>query len=316
MKGMPAAPPVPYGQTARRLSWQHLPPALRSQIEGRLGSPVVQADSQGGGFTPGFASVLTCADGSRHFVKAASNTAQRPFASSYRAEAAVLSALPPQAPVPRITWSLDQDWMVLGIEHREARLPAQPWKPAEVESVLHALSECAQALTPAPAGLSVTPFSKEFADLPGHWDHVRAAHPYWPHLEEAAALAASFAEVTQGDCLVHTDLRADNLLILADGSTQICNWTWPARGAAWIDTVQFLLGPRSTGTDVDSVLREHALTREVPADHIDRVLALLTGFFAKAADGPVPPNSPYLRRHQARSRDAAWGWLAERRGWS
>ena len=50
--------------------------------------------SQGGGFTPGFASVLTCADGSKHFVKAASARAQRPFADSYREEARKLLVLP------------------------------------------------------------------------------------------------------------------------------------------------------------------------------------------------------------------------------
>ena len=41
----------------------------------------------GSGFTPGFASVLVCEDGSRHFVKAASVKAQRLFADSYREEA-------------------------------------------------------------------------------------------------------------------------------------------------------------------------------------------------------------------------------------
>ena len=48
------------------------------------GSPVIDAASAGTGFTPGFASVLVCEDGSRHFVKAASVKAQRMFAESYR----------------------------------------------------------------------------------------------------------------------------------------------------------------------------------------------------------------------------------------
>ena len=47
-------------------------------VEERLGSPVVHAESQGSGFTPGFASRLTAADGARLFVKAASKQAQRP----------------------------------------------------------------------------------------------------------------------------------------------------------------------------------------------------------------------------------------------
>jgi len=78
---------IPHGRTAQRLTWPHLPPGVRAYIEHRCGSPVVDAASQGGGFTPGFASVLTCADGSRHFVKAASTKAQKLFAGSYREEA-------------------------------------------------------------------------------------------------------------------------------------------------------------------------------------------------------------------------------------
>lgn len=309
-----ASPPVPLGHTAQRLSWPHLPASLRARIEERLDSPVVEAVSEDGGFTPGFASVLTCANGQRQFVKAASTTAQRPFAASYRAEATVLATLPEQMPAPRLLWSIDEDWMVLGIEHHPARLPGQPWSSADLDSALAALHTCSQVPTPSGPGLSS--FAEEFEDLPRYWKHVHDTRPALPHLAEAAELAATFAEVTLGESWVHTDLRADNFLVLPDGSTQICNWTWPARGAAWIDTVQFLVGPRGAGLDVDSVLRDHPLTCDVPEEHIDRVIALQAGFFAKAADDPVPANSPYLRQHQAICRDITWGWLAQRRGWS
>ena len=86
--------PAPHGKTARRLEWAFLPPHLRAWIERKCGSPVVEAISQTTGFTPGFASVLVCEDGSRHFVKAASVKAQRMFADSYREEARKLAALP------------------------------------------------------------------------------------------------------------------------------------------------------------------------------------------------------------------------------
>ena len=92
--------PAPHGKTARRLEWPFLPPHLRAWIERRCGSPVVSALSQNSGFTPGFASVLVCEDGSRHFVKAASVKAQRLFADSYREEARKLAALPPGCPRP------------------------------------------------------------------------------------------------------------------------------------------------------------------------------------------------------------------------
>ena len=34
------------------------------------------------------------------------------------------------------------------------------------------------------------------------------------------------------------------------------------------------------------------------------------------ADQPVPPTSPYLRRHAHWYAAAAWSWLAQRRGWA
>jgi hypothetical protein len=120
---------IPHGRTARRLEWPHLPPHVRALVEERCGSPVVEAQSQGAGFTPGFASVLVCADGTRHFVKAASTKAQRMFAEAYREEARKLAALPEAAPAPRLLWLHDaDDWVVLASRLDRGARPT--WTPA------------------------------------------------------------------------------------------------------------------------------------------------------------------------------------------
>src|SRR5688500_11845585 len=109
--------PIPHGRTARRLEWQHLPPAVRAVVEEQVGSPVVRAESQGSGFTPGFASRLTGADGTEVFVKAASKQAQRPIAAAYAEEGRVQRLLPDQLPAPRLLWTHEDDrWVVLGWE--------------------------------------------------------------------------------------------------------------------------------------------------------------------------------------------------------
>ena len=316
MSELSGVAPVPVGRTARRLEWQFLPPHIRSLIAERCGSPVVSADSQGAGFTPGFASVLTCEDGSKHFVKAASVKAQRLFAESYREELRKLGDLPETVPAPRLLWVHESDWVVLGIEYVESRAPRRPWRPADLAATLDALETVAEQLTPAPDVLELDPFGDEFGEMVAFWDHVRAVSPDLPHLEEAAALAARFAEATTGDTVVHTDVRDDNVLIDGSGRAWICDWNWPVRGAAWLDTVFFLIGPRGDGLDADAVLAERALTRDVPAEHVDIVLALLAGYFLKQKDDPVPPASPYLRQHQAWQGEVVWAWLAERRGWS
>ena len=312
---MPAIPtPFPHGRTARRLEWPHLPPVVRGLIEERCGSAVVTAESQGGGFTPGFASVLTCADGSRHFVKAASTAAQRMFAQSYRIEAQKLTALPETVPAPRLLWSQDGDWVVLGLEYVESSAPKRPWRRAELDACLDALETVAEQLTPVPDGLSLDPIEEELAAWPALWDEVRLTHDL-PRAEEAAALAASFAEAAGGETVVHTDIRDDNVLVTADGRALFCDWNWPVVGADWLDSLILLIGPRGDGVDVDAVLAERRLLRDVPPDDVDRVLALLCGYFLKSAGDPVPPTSPHLRQAQHWQGEVVWDWLSERRGW-
>jgi hypothetical protein len=305
----------PAGRTARRLEWPHLPPGVRRLVEERCGSPVVSAASQGGGFTPGFASVLTCEDGSRHFVKAASSAAQRMFAASYREEARKLRALPDSAPAPRLLWSEDGDWVVLGLEYVEATAPARPWRADELDRCLDTLEEVADRLTPVPDGLVLDSFAEELAEWPGFWDQVRATRDL-PHADEAAALAATFAEVVGGETLVHTDVRDDNVLLTADGRALLCDWNWPVVGADWIDSLITLVGPRGDGLDVEEVIAGRRLLRDVPPDHVDRVLAVVCGYFLKSADEPVPPTSPYIRDAQRWQGEVVWDWLCERRGWA
>jgi aminoglycoside phosphotransferase (APT) family kinase protein len=311
---------IPHGRTARRLEWPHLPPQIRDLISRRCGSPVVDAASQGAGFTPGFASVLTCEDGSRHFVKAASVRAQRMFAEAYREEARKLAALPPTAPAPALIWLLDdEDWVVLGIEYVESRAPRRPWRAADLDVCLAMTERLATALTPPPEGLAADTFTAEFATWPAYWETLRADLPDLPgiaeHLDDAAALAARFDDVADGDTLVHTDIRDDNLMLATDGRVLLCDWNWPVVGAAWLDTVFLMIGPRGDGLDVEAALAASPVTRDVPAESIDIVIALITAYFLMSAAQPVPPTSPYIRDAQRWQGEVCWRWLAERRGW-
>jgi len=309
--------PVPHGHTAHRLDWVHLPPMVRRAISEQCGSPVTSADSQDSGFTPGFASVLHCEDGSRHFVKAASLIAQRPFAEAYREEARKLAALPDDAPAARLRWTLEAyDWYALSTEYVDARAPARPWQPAELQACVDMLVAAAAVLTPAPTGLDLPHAADELGAWPAYWQHLRTTRPELPHLEEAAALAATFAEVTAGTTLVHTDVRDDNLLLTTDGRVLLCDWNWPMVGAVWLDSLFLLIGPRGDGLDVESAISRHPLLSAVPPEHLDVVLALVVGYFLKCADDPVPTTSPFLRDAQRWQGEVCWDWLCERRGWA
>ncbi|WP_114422133.1 phosphotransferase [Nocardioides houyundeii] len=304
--------PVPGGASAIRLDWPFLPPRLRTFIERKCGSAVVASHSRDAGFTPGFASVLVCEDGTQHFVKAASAVAQRMSASSYRTEGRTLAALPHSVPAPRLQWMLDDDWVALGIQYAEGPAPRRPWSPVDLSATLDALQTVAEDLSSAPAGLQLGSFADDFAG--DHWASLRATRPRLAHADEASALAAEALEVVRGTAVVHTDVRDDNLLV-TDAGVLVCDWGSAVLGAPWLDSLIALIGPRGDGLDVQDALRRPML-RDVPAEDVDRVLALLAGYFLAQGALPVPAASPYLRAHQAWQGEACWQWLCERREWS
>src|SRR5215475_11040298 len=90
-----------------RISWQDMPEPARTAIERVCGAPVTWARTQPGGFSPGVAARVRCADGSRWFVKAASAGVNPEAPRLHRQEARVLAALDPliaarRLPVPRL----------------------------------------------------------------------------------------------------------------------------------------------------------------------------------------------------------------------
>jgi len=84
--------------------------------------------------------------------------------------------------------------------------------------LLAVLDRLAEALTPAP--ISVPAFAGLFAEDFTGWRTLarssgRERLDPWSraHLGELAALESSWAEHAAGDTLLHTDIRADNLLL-------------------------------------------------------------------------------------------------------
>jgi len=296
----------------------HLPPRVRRAIERKIATTVVDAYSCDSGYTPGLASVLLCADGTRHFIKAASVKAQSYAAASYRTEAKRARTLPPGLPAPRLKWTLDEGgedaWIVLGFEFVEGHNPARPWRPEELAAAESMLVDTARQLTPAP-GIGITTFAEEYADWPALWNTVLQEYDDMPGAEQAAELAARFAEVTAGDTLVHFDVRDDNLIVRPDGTVVLCDWSFATRGAAWLDSLTLFIGPRGDGIDVEPLIAAHQLLGSVDPEAIDIVLALIAGYFLYAAAQPKVSNSPWLREVAMWQGEVCWTWLAERRGW-
>src|SRR3954462_2312665 len=111
-----------------RPAYDALPSAVRAWADQVLGSPVCTWSSEPGGFSPGVAARVTCADGTRAFLKAVSADANPDSPGMHRTEAKVTAALPPALGSPRLLSSYDDGtWVALLLDQVDGRPPARPW---------------------------------------------------------------------------------------------------------------------------------------------------------------------------------------------
>jgi hypothetical protein len=331
MPSRPAPPPVDYRTTAVRPGWGELPRALRDAIEQRLGGPVVTAVTAGGGFTRGFASVLTTGSGARGFVKAADLTVQPHLAEWYYHEVLVTHALPPGVPAPRPRWTETAGgWYAVCFDVIDGAMPRLPWRPDELDAALGAWATTAAALREPPPALVDL-------GLPRLADLLRSDLSCWQQapprdlaqVGELAALEAALPEYADATGLTHCDLRLDNVLVDGSGGAWICDWNWVCHGAPWFDTAGLLISAYTSDQkalagadsgdrhrlDADRLFAEHPTAAGAPPDALDASLAALAGYLLSQADAGPSDASPAIRAHQLFSGEAALAWLAARRGW-
>jgi aminoglycoside phosphotransferase (APT) family kinase protein len=313
-----------------RVAWQDVPEAVRTAIEGVCGAAVIEARTQPGGFSPGVAARVRCADGARWFVKAASAELNPDAPQFHRQEARVLADLDPlilagRLPVPRLRGTVAQGpWFALVIEDVDGRQPVVPWRDNELSLVLAALDRLAEALTPAPATIASTvPSVTEYlgTDFSGWRTLARAPGDDrldpWSreHLAELAALEATWATHVTGDTLLHADVRADNLLLTDDGDagTRVVVVDWPhaCRGAAFVDLVAFAPSVAMQGGPEPTDLLARSRTGQgASRESLAAVVCALAGYFTERSLQPAPPGLPTVRQFQAAQGEVTRRWLA------
>jgi hypothetical protein len=128
-----------------------MPDRVRAAVEGYLGSPVVSAVNQRGGFSPGLAARVRCRDGTQAFVKAIGTALNPHSPGMHRSEGAIAAGLPEYVPAPRLRLRYDDgDWVALVFDEIDGRPPRTPWQADELRRVRAALTDLAAALTPCP----------------------------------------------------------------------------------------------------------------------------------------------------------------------
>jgi hypothetical protein len=308
-----------------RPTWEQVPARVRDAVEAWLGGPVVAARSHGGGFSPGLAATLTCADGRRVFAKAVGPEPNETSPRIHRREARVAAALPAEAPAPRLLATIDEGtggWVTLLFEAVEGRQPAMPWRADELDRVTSALAELSAALTPSPLSVDEVGRAGErwrVVSRGGFRELLSGTPPgldAWSrrNLARLAGLEAGAAEAARGDTLLHLDLRDDNIL-LAGGRVVVVDWPHARVGAAMLDPV--FMAPSVAmqgGPEPEALLARHPAARAAAHADVTAIVAAVAGFFTFEALQPMPPGLPTLRAFQEAQAVVARRWLAERTG--
>jgi hypothetical protein len=295
-------------------------------VEELLGDRVVEAVTQPGGFSPGVAARLRLAGGGRAFVKATGPHLNPESPGLHRAEARITAALPPSAPVPRLLGSLDavgeDGWVVLAFEDVAGAHPVQPWREDELRRVLAAATGLSKALTPSPIE------ARRLADALDESFHGwrRLANAYrndedtlswldpWAreNVDRLAALEVAWSGAAAGDTLLHSDMRADNILLTPDRVVFV-DWPWAAIGAPWFDMVGMTPSVlMQGGPALVPLIDEHVAALGADPAAVTAVLTALTGYFVYQGHQPPPPGLPTVRAFQRAQGEAALPYLRQR----
>ena len=239
-------------------------------------------------------------------------------ADLHRREAEVLALLPSDLPVPRLLAVVEEaGWLALVTEDVDGRTPELPWRRDELDASLAALTQVS-AHTPT-GGLAQrlpTAANDLRDDLDGfsrlETDPVADLDPWArDHLGDLVELGRRCPAALAGDQLLHTDVRADNLLIRASGEVVVVDWPHAGRGAPFADALGLLVDAKlwDPAVDADALLDGHHPGDD---DAVTTVLAGMAGYFLDAARKPAPEGLPRLRAFQAAQGAAALAWLRER----
>ena len=319
-----STPPSPPPARGIRLEWDALPSSVQAAVAGQLGSPVIEARTQRGGFSPGVAARLVTASGRGAFVKAVDGSRNSESPAFHRREAHIVSRMPDTAPVPRLLWSSGGEpdgWEVLLFEDIEGAQPREPWLSAELDRVMAAIIGLNESLTPSPVSRADAGTVEDWGPFRGNYwtrlnDELAAAADEWStrNAHELAGFEARAAEASGGDTLLHLDLRADNMLLTHD-RVWFVDWPHARIGVAWLDVV--LLAPSVAmqgGPPPEDLLRAHPSALTANPDDITAAIAAMAGYFTWHALRPPPPGLPTVRPFQAAQGAVARRWLAERTG--
>jgi hypothetical protein len=304
-----------------RLAYDAIPGAVRDWVEATLGSPVVATAEQVGGMSPGCATRLTCADGTRAFVKAVGAELNPDTPGLFRREVGVLTHLGEHELWARLLAAYDDGaWVALLIEDVDGRHPDFS-DPAELRSVLTGVDRLSEVLQErsVPASVPLVELPQRFRLWAETLDSLpqapaEAPVPAWVH-GQAPDWAARLLDLAEQPAshVAHWDIRVDNLLRRPDGQMVFLDWGMAARGPAWADPLLARL-ERVDSAWFDASLAGSPALAEAGDEVVTAFLAGFGTHLAVRSAVAVDVNLPTLNDFRVRESRRILGAVARRTG--
>jgi hypothetical protein len=290
------------------------------------GSAVVERHDQVGGMSPGCATRVVCADGTRAFVKAVGSELNPDTPNLFRREVTVLGLLGAHQLWADLLASYDAGgWVALILEDVDGSHPDLA-DDTMMERLLTATDELQRVMA------SRVPDPPAPDPLNGGLTHMSRAYRAWMEaLEHADTIPAELVPGWVVACrnqiradvealaavrvehLAHWDIRDDNLLVRPTGELVFLDWGMSGIGPDWLDPLLARLERVDHPWFDDSIARSPALARAgdgVVTTWLTCVGTFLAWRSLTAVDVNLPTLNDFRRRESARFLKAA----ARRRG--
>jgi hypothetical protein len=300
---------------------------VRRWVDEALGSPVVEHRDVTGGMSPGCATRLEAADGSRAFVKAVGSELNPETPTLFRREIHVLSLLGSDPLWAGLLASYDADgWVAILLEDVEGRHPDLA-DDHEMALLLEATDRLTEVLSttvsgdpgPGPAGVEL----RKVTDVFDRWrsaiddvaflpDHLV---PRWLRQRPTEVAERGDLLVASGrdEQLVHCDIRDDNLLVRPGGDLVFVDWGQTMLGMPWLDPLLARL-ERVEDPWFDESVHDSPPLRAVGDELVTSWLLAFGTFLAWRAHTAVDVNLPTLNDFRRRESARLLGAAARRLG--
>lgn len=300
-------------EVGHRLRWADVPAAVQKSIEAELGSAVVAAEGQRGGYGPGLAARCRLADGRGVFVKAVSPEQNPDSPVMMRREGVTAGTLDADIPAPRLLHVVDDGtWVALVFEEVDGRHPTQPWVGDDLRQVLRA----SVALGAGPAPPHLPTVVEQFGSMLRGWRTLSdegggGVSDEWcrRNLDRLVAIEARWEEAAVGDQLIHGDVRSDNVF-LVDGPPGVVfvDWASTCVGVEWFDVVNLAPSVELEGGGTpDETLALAGLA--IDRDALVPMVAAMAGYFVERGRLADPPGLPTVRAFQRAQGEVTIAWL-------